>query len=110
MRFQINIGLEIPNQKSSKRDLQKRAKYALSLLQQKFAFVDARLEQSKSELTLVASFQCAASRAIPEALSISETLQQDCVALYCPDTKTGTLVGTRAAKWGQFNKEYFIAG
>lgn len=108
MRFQINIGLEIPDTKSNVQIRKQRAKYALSLLQQKFAFVEARIEQSATEQTLVASFQTAASRAYGEALAISEALQQDCVALYCADTRTGALLGHKAAQWGAFNPAYFI--
>lgn len=108
MRFQINIGLEVPNTKSTKADIRRRAQYAKALLENKFAFVRATVKQSSTEPTLVAEFQTSSSRAYPEALAISEALRQDCVALYCPDTKTGALIGTKAAAWGEFNKQFFI--
>lgn len=108
MKYQINIGLEVPNTSSTPEQLAARAEYALVLLQTRFAFVDARIQQSATELTLIAAFQTAPSRVYREALEISDILQQDCVAIYAPDQKVGALVGQRAAQWGAFSPEYFI--
>ena len=109
MRFQINIGLEIPGVKQTAKQRKQQALRALSLLEQHFAFVRSSIKQSPSEQTLVASFQAANKGIYQRALAISEALQQDCVAIYCPDTKTGALIGTRAAQWGEFNPNRFIA-
>lgn len=108
MQYQINIGLEVPNTVSTPEDLAARAEYALVLLRSRFAFVEARLEQSATEQTLVASFQTAPKRVYAEALAISNILKQDCVAVYTPEQGVGALVGERAAQWGGFNPEYFI--
>lgn len=108
MQYQINIGLEIPGVKSTKADIRKRANYVKSLLSHKFAFVKATVKQSATEATVVASFHTSKSRVYPEALAISDALQRDCVAVYCPSERTGALIGRKAAEWGDFNKDYFI--
>lgn len=33
---------------------------------------------------------------------------QDCIAVYYPDSDTGVLAGPHAKEWGPFNKEYFV--
>lgn len=40
--------------------------------------------------------------------ALAETLGQDCIAAYCENTRTGALLGPRAAQWGEFNPEYFF--
>ncbi len=35
-------------------------------------------------------------------------LQQDCIAVYFPSTQTGQLIGLNAAKWGEFDPEFFM--
>jgi len=109
MRYQINIGLEIPGVKQTKKQRRLQAIKALSLLEQHFAFVEASIKVSSNEETLVASFQTAPRRVYTAALAISETLKQDCVAVYCTDTKIGALIGTRAAQWGEFSTTHFLA-
>jgi hypothetical protein len=35
-------------------------------------------------------------------------LHQDCIAIYSKITNKGFLIGEHAAKWGEFNLEYFL--
>lgn len=35
-------------------------------------------------------------------------LNQDCIAVYNPDTRAGYLIGPRAEAWGEFNAGFFI--
>lgn len=40
---------------------------------------------------------------------LSAALQQDCIAIYLPDSGEGTLVGRNCAHWGEFNGDYFTS-
>lgn len=40
--------------------------------------------------------------------ALAEELEQDCIAVYEPETGRGELIGPKAADWGGFNPEYFV--
>lgn len=39
---------------------------------------------------------------------LSRFLQQDCIAVYYPETRDGALIGPKADEWGEFNPEFFF--
>ena len=40
--------------------------------------------------------------------TLSETLEQDCIAVYSRPSCKGQLIGPRAKAWGKFNPSFFI--
>jgi hypothetical protein len=40
--------------------------------------------------------------------AIAEELEQDCIAVYEPESGSGTLIGPKAVNWGSFNPDYFV--
>lgn len=40
--------------------------------------------------------------------SLATELEQDCIAVFEPETGRGVLVGPKAADWGQFNPDCFV--
>lgn len=67
--------------------------------------------QSDSEATLVAAvFSPWAHLQTTEARlhHIAADLQQDCIAVWNQSRLAGALVGPQAAKWGEFNTEFFF--
>ena len=62
--------------------------------------------QSDTEPTLVLT----AGRELTttELYDMANMFHQDCVAVYDTTTGSGNLVGPFAAKWGEFNPEYFF--
>ncbi len=42
----------------------------------------------------------------PTVYELAQQLRQDCIAI--SNGKRGELIGPNAAKWGQFNKDFFI--
>lgn len=40
--------------------------------------------------------------------AMAEANQQDCIAVFEPETGRGTLVGPKAADWGAFNPDFFV--
>ena len=108
MQYQINVGLEVPNQTSDISDLLERADRASVLLNQRFVNVLTSLKESSSELTLVAQFDDVLGCVEQAAREISDLLAQDCVAVFNPAAGTGKLIGERAESWGPFNSAYFL--
>ena len=72
------------------------------------------VQESNTERTLVIRLNCAITTATDIApymlglLHISNTLNQDCIAVYNNTTDYGVLVGGYSHEWGEFNKEYFL--
>jgi len=108
MQYQINVGLEVPNQTSDISDLLERADRASVLLNQRFVNVLTSLKESSSELTLIAQFDDVLGCVEQAAREISDLLAQDCVAVFNPAAGTGKLIGERAESWGPFNSAYFL--
>lgn len=108
MKYQINIGLDIPGQTMDNYTTVQQANKALGLLVRLFNAQDIRLQQSNTELTMVAQFQSEAADFERLVYNLSDTLQQDCIAVLNTETNEGKLIGHKAAEWGAFNPEYFI--
>lgn len=106
MKYQINIGLNVPNQQV---DTQAQLDKALALLVDAFKVHRAALAQSSTEPTLLAEFSADPRRVYETLIQISDKLGQDCVAVYNPQRQQGALVGSKAAEWGTFNPAYFLA-
>lgn len=64
-----------------------------------------RIVESDTEPTLVARLT-AGSNLMNH--TFSKNLEQDCIAIYADSINEGRLVGPNAAKWGEFNPEYFF--
>lgn len=62
-------------------------------------------EMSDTEQTVVFEALIPADHSV---YAVAEALDQDCIALWDRMGNEGRLVGPRAAKWGDFNPEYFI--
>lgn len=108
MQYQINVGLEVPNQTSDISDLLERADRASVLLNQRFVNVLTTVKESSTELTLVAQFDDVLGCVEQAAREISDLLAQDCVAVFNPVAGTGKLIGERAESWGAFNSKFFL--
>lgn len=65
---------------------------------------------SDTEPTLVASVNKAYvwTNTVYLLTRVAEDLDQDCIAAYSEAAGKGKLIGPRAAKWGEFNPEYFF--
>lgn len=114
--FQLNVGLErndgqgtIPGRQVTNTLMDMLGVYGFRL-----AKLALRYEQSNTEMTAV--FKCAVHAegaeeqvrtAFYKALDrMSTATYQDCVAVVLDGE--GSLVGPQAAKWGEFNPDYFI--
>lgn len=64
--------------------------------------------QSASEPTLVVEAYYDGPGLANSAAMVSRRLKQDCIAVYKCDEFAGDLIGDRAAKWGEFDPEYFF--
>ena len=93
MQYQINVGLEVPNQTSDISDLLERADRASVLLNQRFVNVLTTVKESSTELTLIAQFDDVLGCVEQAAREISDLLAQDCVAVFNPAAGTGKLIG-----------------
>jgi len=67
--------------------------------------------QSDTEPTLVVS--CFAQPHLmtvymAQVYMVAADLDQDCIAVYWPETNSGALVGPRAAAWGAFDARFFF--
>lgn len=40
--------------------------------------------------------------------ALAEENEQDCIAVFEPETGRGVLVGPKAADWGEFNPDFFV--
>lgn len=73
-------------------------------------FDSAKIAQSQTEKTLILSGTSDMQyldfeKAIYE---LSNTLKQDCIAVYFPQSDFGALIGSRSDDWGTFDKRFFI--
>jgi len=69
----------------------------------------SKVEQSDTEETSVIYLKGLELNEILDATArLATSLKQDCIAVYCTETNTGTLVGRYADAWGQFDMNYFL--
>jgi hypothetical protein len=82
--------------------------FALITIANRFDILDLKLAQSETERTIVCrvSILDYGSKWTDKLHEICDLLDQDCIAVF--DGKQGELIGPNAAKWGQFNPEFFI--
>lgn len=64
---------------------------------------------SDSEPTMVATVEQPGAMAIGQIVRrLSHVLGQDCIAVWLPGLSQGRLIGPNAAKWGDFNSDFFL--
>lgn len=67
--------------------------------------------QSDTEPTLVAEVDTLSNSAmlvLQQFHQVAVDLNQDCIAVYRPQQKSGALIGPRSQAWGSFNPEFFF--
>lgn len=110
MRIELNIGLNIEGTRNDQAQRDNRAKYATGELNSTHgvALDGTRRAQSATEDTLVAICEGSPDDVRFVAGQLAYALDQDCITLFNVETGVGELIGERAAKWGEFNPEFFI--
>lgn len=79
--------------------------FAFLTLCNRFEIYHSRVDTSGTEETIVAIVEDEGKTC--ELLhEICQLLKQDCIAVF--DGENGELIGPNAAKWGQFNPEFFV--
>lgn len=74
-----------------------------------FGKVSADKVESHTEPTLYAEFECDDERYVHICVEIlAEMYEQDCIAVWNYDKGEGRLLGPDAARWGEFDPEFFI--
>lgn len=73
-------------------------------------FDSAKIAQSETEKTLILTGTSNVKyidfeKAVKD---LSDTLKQDCIAVYFPQSDSGALIGSNCDGWGVFDKKYFI--
>lgn len=70
----------------------------------------AKIAQSETEKTLILKGVSNAEYIDFEKSikNLSDTLKQDCIAVYFPLSDSGVLIGSNSDDWGMFDKQYFI--
>jgi hypothetical protein len=66
------------------------------------------VRRSATEPTLVARVTIDDGDMAEALYEASVQLAQDCIAVWCPPTNLGLLIGPNAAAWGEFNPEFFL--
>lgn len=103
MNLLLNIGLARKNKPNVKSQ-----QVIAELLTAGFVVRSHTTLSSDTEPTVVASVKAPSFLVEERVAAISCALSQDCIAVYNPETCKGTLLGPRAAAWGDFNPEYFL--
>lgn len=99
----LNIGLERQGKPNSK------AQDVVNELFTAGFIVEAHtVQQSDTEPPVVALVRPPKFMVDERINSISSTLMQECIAVYDTVSAQGRLVGPKAAKWGEFNADYFF--
>jgi hypothetical protein len=101
MKALLNIGLAIGS--TSKLDP---ADVLRVLALREFDVVMHDVHRSETEDTLVVGL--AAAPVWASVYGLSQSLAQDAIAVWYPDTFKGDLIGPRAEAWGTFNPAYFL--
>ncbi len=69
-------------------------------------------KHSDTELTCIASVRVNSELHYTDVENriyfLARLLGQDCIAVYAPEQRKGTLIGPNAKAWGEFNPEFFI--
>ena len=104
----LNVGMDIESTEALSANVIREILAANGLLLGRDAVV-----QSDTERTLVIDVMPGPEITNPgrmhAALFLSaQDLRQDCIAAWNEQTRSGGLVGPRAAKWGAFNPEFFF--
>ena len=104
----LNVGMDIESTEALSAQVIREVLVANGLLLGRSAVV-----QSDTERTLVIDVMPGPEITNPgrmhAALFLSaQDLRQDCIAAWNEQTRSGGLVGPRAAKWGAFNPEFFF--
>lgn len=115
MRILINIGLE-SNEGSSSYVFPKGipADYVKRLFVEAAApctIIRSEVRLSNTEPTLILEVETSLPVALLNWLvGVAANLEQDAIAVYRPDVRSGKLVHQRSPKkhWGEFNPEYFL--
>lgn len=126
MRIEMNIGLNVVDGNNSDTAVMDRACRAVSLLAESLYFgrVDSRVTQttytgpdgqSTTERVLLttAVLRAPMRDALDMVDYLSKRLKQECIAVGFVNDDTGTLVGGEligpgAARWGAFDRRYFV--
>src|SRR5690625_1557260 len=70
---------------------------------------EVKVDQSDTEETSVIYLRGVELNEILDTIdSLAESLLQDCIAVYCTETDSGTLAGRYGDVWGPFNMDYFL--
>ena len=67
-----------------------------------------RIATSETERTLVIQCEAGGGPLGFGLYPVADSLAQDCIAVRNDDTGEGALLGPQAAKWGEFNPDYFL--
>jgi hypothetical protein len=103
MSYLINIGL----QRAGKPDLtEDQVRTALRTLG--FDVFNASIAPSQTELTMIVEVYGHFTNWFQDLMKLSIALNQDCVAVFSYASRTGMLIGPKAAEWGEFNPDYFM--
>lgn len=81
---------------------------AVLTLNNRFNILKSRLDVSPNggEETLVAIVEYWSCAYVKKLHEICDLLKQDCIATF--DGENGKLIGPNAAKWGNFNPDFFV--
>jgi hypothetical protein len=110
MNIELNIGLNIEGSLNAQSQRDSRAEFAREAIAYYAQITGSRRAQSATEDTLVLSVETDGSEAslYHTVYDLALKLSQDCIAVLQVEADNGSLIGPKAAAWGEFNPEYFI--
>ncbi len=112
MKLHLNIGLQVDSLDkgsvfNSYEVMMSRAEYAINKLNQFGKVLRYGFKVSNTELTLLVEHDCKGD--VQRYTWLANSLQQDCIAVFNPESGHGELFGHKAKEWGAFNPEYFLS-
>lgn len=119
MIIELNIGLNVNGSANSMAQCRERAIQAIAFLRAAFGPVLVQTERMDSqyegpnglelEPTLYVKLDSPLDwlRSYDQVYELAEALGQDCIAMYCPRSRDGEMVGPGAAAWPDFDFNYF---
>lgn len=120
MKVEFNIGLDVAGTRNSLHDCTQRARRALEMIKaaglrynvericSQYEGPDGQLHLEQTLVVEISVFEASRINSIRSvAYEVAVALDQDCVAVFWPAAEKGELVGPSAAKWGEFNINYF---